>query len=82
MGGLLLDGDAQTGRRAAKALRSEAGGVDGVQQFFFQRGVIRVLSLIHISPNSAQRNRSVPASGDAMLTSTGSTSVMSHAATE
>ena len=33
-------------------------------------------------PNSAHKNKSVPASGEAMLTSMGSTSVMSQAATE
>ena len=33
-------------------------------------------------PNRAHRNRSVPASGEAMLTSMGSTSVMSQADVE
>ena len=42
MGGLLLNGNAQTGRGTAKALRAEAGRVDGVQQLIFQRSVIRV----------------------------------------
>ena len=42
MGRLLLNGNPQAGRGTAKALRAKACGVDGVQQFLFQRCIIRV----------------------------------------
>ena len=42
MGGLLLNGNAQAGGGTAKALGAKTGSVDGIQQFFFQRGVVRV----------------------------------------
>ena len=42
MGGLLLNGNPQAGRGTAKALRAKACGIDGVQQFLFQRCIIRV----------------------------------------
>ena len=42
MGGQLFNADAQAGGCTAKALRAKACGIDGVQQFLFQRCIIRV----------------------------------------
>ena len=42
MGGQLFNADAQAGGCTAKALRAKAGCIDGIQQLFFQRGIIGV----------------------------------------
>ena len=45
--------------------------------------IAKPLPMPEISPpNKAHKRRSVPANGEAMLTSTGNTSVISHAQTE
>ena len=54
MGGQLFNADAQAGGCTAKALRAKAGCIDGIQQLFFQRGIIGVrVGLV-------QRAQSVP----------------------